>query len=128
MKIIWMETNSNYILNILNIYSHIEKIFYDKNKVFEIIKNMLNDEDKRIKYIINETRNPEYTKEVNECYYILLASFCLCLTDENIELSENLGSKDKNIVGIDQYLETLKKINLIIQNLNNDLNISLNEM
>ena len=70
---------------------------------------MLNDEDKSIKYIINEARNPEYRKEVNECYYILLASFCLCLTDENIELSENLGSKDKNIVGIDQYLETLKK-------------------
>ena len=98
MKIIWMETNSNYILNILKIYSYTEKIFYDKNKVFGIINNMLNDEDKNIKYIINETRNPEYTKEVNECYYILLASFCLCLTDKNIELSENLGSIDKNIV------------------------------
>ena len=128
MKMIWMETNANYILKILTIYSHIEKLFNDGNKLFEMIKNKIYDEDRSIKYIINETRNPEYTKEVNECYYILLASFCFCLTEE-IQLSENLDfENNNNIVGIDQYLDVLKKINLSMQDLNDSLNISLNEM
>ena len=128
MKIIWIETNTNYILNILTIYSYMEKLFNDKEKLFEKIKNKIYDRDRSIKYITNETRNPEYTKEVNECYYILLASFCLCVTEEDIQLSDKLDSEDNNLVNIYLYLEILKKINLIMQNLNNDLNLSLNEI
>jgi len=79
------------------------------------------------KVIINETRNPEYTRDVNECYYILLPSMCLCATEEKIELSDNLDL-DNNLLDIDQYLEILKKINLCLQDLNTNLNISLNEM
>ena len=107
---------------------HSEKLFNDKAHFLEMIKKKIYDEDRSIKYIINETRNPEYTREVNECYYILLAGICLCLTDEEILLSENLELENNNLIGIDQYLEVLKKINLILQDLNTSLNLSLNEM
>ena len=128
MKIIWMETNINYILNILNIYSHAEKIFNDKDKLLEMIKNKIYDDDRSIKYITNETRNPSYTKEVNECYYIILASFCLCVTDDEIELSEQLELENSNLVSVDIYLDVLKQMNLTLQDLNDNLNLSLNEM
>ena len=128
IKIIWIETNVNYILNILNIYSHAEKLFNDndKDKLFEMIKNKIYDEDRSIKYITNETRNPEYTKEVNECYYVFLASLCLCITEDELELSEL--ELENNLISVDHYLEVLKKINLCLQDLNTTLNISLNEM
>ena len=128
IKMIWIVTNSNYILNILDIYSHSEKL-YDKKKFLEEVTKKIYGEDKCISYIVNETRNPEYTREVNECYYILLASFCLCLTDEEIDLCEDLVLENNNSkIGIDQYLEMLKKIYLNLQDLNDSLNISLNEM
>ena len=128
IKMIWIETNSNYILNILDIYLHAEKLF-DKKKFLEEVNKKINGEDKCISYIVNETRNPEYTREVNESYYILLASFCLCLTNDEIDLCEDLVlENNNNKIGIDQYLEMLKKINLNLQDLNDSLNISLNEM
>ena len=127
MKIIWIESNANYITNILNIYSYAEKLYYNKEKLFEMVKSKINDKDKKIKYIVNETRNPEYTREVNECYYILLASICLCLTGDEMELSENVEI-DSNIIEIKKYLEQLTKINLSLQDLNTNLNLSLNEM
>ncbi len=128
MKMIWIETNSNYILNILTIYSNAEKLFNPKDQFLEKIKNKIYDEDRGIKYIINETRNPEYTREVNECYYKFLAGACLCLTDEEIVLSENLELENNNKIGIEDYLDVLKKVNLSLQDLNTNLNLSLNEM
>ena len=119
MKIMWMETNTNYILNIIQIYSQIEKLYNDKDKLFDMVKNNIYGPKRCLKYIINETRNPEYTRDVNECYYILLASMCLCATDEKIELSDNFDL-DNNLVDIDQYLEILKKINLSLQDLNSN--------
>ena len=93
-----------------------------------MIKNKIYYDDRNIKYITNETRNPSYTKEVNECYYIILASFCLCVTDEVIELSEQLELENSNLVSVDTYLEVLKEMNLSLQDLNDNLNLSLNEM
>jgi hypothetical protein len=127
MKIIWIEANTNYISNILNIYSYAENLYNNKDELFEMIKNKINDKDKRIKYIVNETRNPEYTREVNECYYILLGTICLCLTEDEMKLSENYESVNHKIK-IEKYLEQLTKINLCLQDLNTDLNLSLNEM
>ena len=117
----------NKILNILTIYSYAEKWFNEKkkSKLFINIKNIIYDEDRSIKYKIDETRNPKYTREVNECRYIFLASFCLCLTEEEIQLSEKL-ELESNIISIKQYLEVLQKINLSMQDLNTDLNISIN--
>ena len=127
LKMIWIISNSNYILNIFDIFSHAENI-YDKDKFLEMVKNKINSKNENIKYIINEKRNPEYTKEVNEGYYILLASICFCLTSDGIELTEDFELDNNNKIGIDQYLQILKKINLNLQYLNNYLNISLNEM
>ena len=124
VKIIWLESNASYIVKVINIYSSVKKLYNDKDKLFEMMKRKM----KKIKYIINETRNPEYTREVNECYYILLASICYCLTEDEVELTEDLELENDNKIGIDQYLEILKKINLNLQSLNTDLNISLNEM
>ena len=128
MKMIWIETNTNYILNILSIYSHAETLFNGNTKLFEIIKNKIFAKDK-VKYIINKTRNPEYTREVNECFYRLLATICLCITEEEVKLTENVDNENNtNKIPIDQYLEVLKKVNIVLQDLNSNLNISLNEM
>ncbi len=79
-----------------------------------------------MKYITNE--NKKYTKEVNECFYILLSSICYCITSEEINLSELTNNIEKNEIEIDYYLFILKEINKILQKLNNDLRLSLNEM
>jgi len=39
MKIMWMETNTNYILTVIQIYSQIEKLYNDKEKLFDMVKN-----------------------------------------------------------------------------------------
>ena len=119
LKIIWIESNINFIESIL--------------KSFSIGKDIVNDQVERnyntviydkiydsipIKYIVDKERNPEFTKEVNECFYILLAGLCLSITD-NIKLDE---------VTIKDYSGRLKKINDMLQILNHDLNIYLNEL
>ena len=119
MKIIWIESNINYILNIIKVIDAAKAIFRgDEKELFNSIKELEYRETKgksKIKYITNENKNHECTKEVSECYYILLASICYCITDEiNIDL--------------DHYCSNLKEINDILQNLNEDLNIFLNEM
>ena len=32
--------------------------------------------NKNLRYITNQEKNPKITKEVNECYYLILASIC----------------------------------------------------
>ena len=116
LKIIWLESNANNILNILKIieqslmiFDNDENLLYDK--IYELYKK------NSIKYIINKGRNHEITKEVNECYYILLAIICYCITSNEIK-------KEK----IFTYCNKLKEINRILQILNDDLFIYLNEM
>ena len=42
MKLIWMKTNTNYIIKILSVCSYIENLFNDEKKIFEMIKkNMM---------------------------------------------------------------------------------------
>ena len=127
IKIMWIESNINYISNILNIFDLAKQLFNnDENKLYNDIDKIINDENKEIKYIINDKKNPEHTREVNECYYIFLASICYSITADQLKLSESSSDKDK--VEIISYREILKKINTILQNLNKDLIISLNEM
>ena len=84
--------------------------------------------ENKIKYITNERKNPEHTKEVNECYYILLASICYIITSDNIQLTKSSSDKTKNIINIHHYSSILTDINKILQILNDDLLIFLNEM
>ena len=116
IKIIWIETNTNYIINILKIVDEAKIIFdNDENKLYEMIQDLYN--FRNIKYITNKLKNLEVTNEVNECYYILLAIICYCITYENIS-KENLS----------QYHSKLIEINKVLQYLNDDLLIFLNEM
>ena len=129
IKIMWIESNVNYILNILKIFELGKQLFNDDGtKFYNYIEEIINDENKEIKYIVNENRNPEHTREVNECYYILLASICYSITSDKIKLEESSGSKDKDQVEIQLYCGILKEINIILQNINKDLILFLNEM
>ena len=128
IKIIWLESNVNYILSILQLFYYCKELFNDnENKLCNMMEKIINDESRTIKYITNEERNPEYTREVNECYYIILASICLSVTSEEIKLTDSFNFENNN-VEINLYCNLLKEINNIIQNLNNDLYIYLNEM
>ena len=75
--------------------------------------------NKNLRYITNETKNPEITTEVNECYYLILASICYSIIPPRINF--------KNIK-INDYFNSLKNALKILQNLNDDLYIFLNEM
>ena len=127
IKIMWIESNVNYISNILKIFELANKLFKDDGKkLLNNIEEIINDEKKEIKYMFNENRNPEHTKEVNECFYILLASKCYIITSDKLLLTESYS--DKNKIEINDYLYILKEINKILQSLNKDLLLYLNEM
>ena len=131
-KIMWIESNVNYILNIFKIFEIAIQIFNnDEKKLYERIEELIfkggsiiyvnytNHNDKCnyiIKYITQEKKNPEHTKEVNKCYYILLASICYSITSDDLQME-----------AINYYQSKLKEINKILQNLNDDLLIYLSE-
>ena len=128
IKIIWIESNLVYILKILNIlensliiYNNDPNNFYNK-----LEKSILN--DKNIIYITNEKKNPEYTKEINECFYIVLANICYSLTSDDIVLIEMADNKRKNGIEIDHYLSQLKEVNNLLSYLNDNLHLYLYEM
>ena len=133
IKIIWLESNITYILNILEIIENAKLIFdNNENLLYIKIKDLIN--SGKLRYITNKERNPEQTKEINECYYLLLASICYCITSEEIQVIEsNDENKNKNNyfikqIEINYYYGILKNINIILQSLNDDLHLFLNEM
>ena len=121
LKIMWIESNINYIKSILSAFEIAKDIVNDKDgielnqRIYDIIYN----KDCRIKYIVEEERNPEFTREVNECFYILLAGICLSITSKDVKLVE---------IRIKDYHDRLEKIYKILQNINYDLKIYLNEL
>ena len=113
LKIIWMESNVNYILNIIKIIEKAKEIYNeDENKLYKAIK----EKQQIIRYIYNENINSKDSKEVNECYYKILASICYSITSDDAKQE------------INKYCRRLKEINDLLQNLNEDLNLFLNEM
>ena len=133
IKIIWLESNVNFILNVLKIIDEAKKIFNNDILLFDKLKEQIFEDDKiLINYITDEKRNPEITKEVNECYYILLAGICKCITSDEIKLIENIDINQKDnkeiVIEINYYYDKLKEINKIMQILSDDLSIFLNEM
>ena len=133
IKIIYIESNVNYILNIFKIYENSIIIYLNNNKKENILYKKIDElifTKKNINYITDEKRNPEHTKEVNECYYILLASICYCITSDEIQLVELINNKndDEIQIEINHYYSILKEINKILQYLSDDLFIYLKEM
>ena len=110
MKIIWIESNINYILNIYKIIEFSKNIL-EKDRLYDKVENLALKNEKKIKYITNKDRNPAHTKEVNECFYIILACICYSITSEEIELS--ISPTNNNIIKIDQYLYNIREINKI---------------
>ena len=135
IKIIWIESNVNYILNLfkiidnaLKIYENIKDENKSKVKLYKTIEELIGKEN--IGCVADEKRNPKHTKEVNECFYKLLASLCYSITSDEIELIDICGNNTNNEIQIDinEYCDYLKEINKIMQNLNDELYIYLNEM
>ena len=129
IKIIWIESNINYILRIFQIFEKCLPMFKDENQFYSQLEEFIFKENENtIKYITFDKKNPEHKKEVNECYYLLLASICYCITSDKIILKELHNNKENNEIDISQYNYILKKINKIMQSLNDDLHIFLYEI
>ena len=137
IKIIWLESNKDYILTIIQLFNKVlNKIYKYKNRdiFFNQINNLLCND--KIKYITVEKRNPEHTREVNECFYIILGSLYLAITDlEKIKLYDPDNNRDITKVKegqvkviIDDYLECLNYIVKISQPFNNMLYLYSNEL
>lgn len=137
IKIIWLEANKDYILTIIQIFNEIKnKIYRDKkrNIFLEQINNLFS--DNKLKYMTDENRNPEHTREVNECFYIILGVLYLAITDlEKIVLYDPDNNKDyieikenQVKVKINTYLECLDYIVKISQPFNDMLYLFSNEL
>ena len=127
IKIIWMESNINNIFKILLIFENSKLIFNGEgNKLFKKIEEEAN----KIIYITREKRNPEHTREVNECFYKLLAGICYSITSDDIKLVEikDKNKKDEIQIEVSYYYYKLIEINKTLQILNDELYIYLNEM
>ena len=83
-KILWIESNYDYIISIIKIYNKLSSLKpqNEEDNLYNDIENYI--KKGNVKYIAQEKRNPEHTKEVNECFYVILASLCQCITNENI--------------------------------------------
>ena len=137
IKIIWLEANKNYIFTIIQLFNEVKnKIYRDKkrNILLKQISKLIS--DNKIKYMTDENRNPEHTREVNECYYIILGSLYLAITDlEKIILYDPDNNKDyveaednQVKVKIEKYLECLNYIVKVSQPFNDMLYLFSNEL
>ena len=121
LKIIWIESNIYFIKSIIESIENVKLLIKDINcdELNKKIYNMIYDNEYHIQYIYDKKRNPEFTREVNECFYILLAKICLYLTSKNIKLVR---------INIKDYHDILKIIFKIFQKINYDLKLYLNEL
>ena len=129
IKIIWMESNKEFIIKILKIFEN-GKIIFDNNenefyiKIKEQILSKKNSKNNN-----NEKRNIDFTNEVNECFYLILESICCCITIDEIKINEFNNNRKNDIqIEINHYYNALKNINNILKNLCEDLNIFYNEL
>ena len=120
-KIIWLESNINYIKSIFSAFDIAKDIVNDKDgtELYQKIYDIIYDNECRIRYIVDDERNPELKQEVNECFYILLSGICLSIISKDVKLAE---------IRIKDYHDRLKEISMNLQNINYDLKIYLNEL
>ena len=115
IKILWIESNTNYLWAIYKIIQLIIKINQNDEEIFQKINNIINSQKKR--YIINHNEAYENQMEVNECYYIFLGAIC-----------SSIFEKFDNIFNSPGGFQCLEEILKILKNLNDDLNIELKEI
>ena len=119
-KILWIESNYDYIINILKVYNILSSVVKKEENSENYFFNNISDyiRKRNVRYIAQEKRNPQHTEEINECFYILLASICQCVTDEN-----SMDCNDAIYYSIPIFKESLQ----IIDRLSDDLLLYLNE-
>ena len=119
INIIWIESNKDSILDYIIIYNNLSLIFNNNKLLLKKMIEIIN--EKKIKYVVQEGRNPEHTKEVNESFYLILSSICY-----GISSSEIIGNYDieKEYLNFESILNTLK----IIKRINNNLLLFSNEI
>jgi hypothetical protein len=116
-KIIWIESYKDYIKSILEIFDHAKIIVPNDDLLYQIIRDTIYDTKIGLEYTVNKHR--EHIREVNECFYLLLSGICLGLISDKIKLGIDM---------IQNYSTQLKKINMILKDLDYDLILDLNEI
>ena len=120
IKIMWIESNSNYIEEIMKAFELGKDIINDNEGsiFYQMIFDKITDKENPINYIENKDRY-EHMREINECFYQFLAGLCLSATTNDM---------DKMELSVGSYCGILKDIYKIIKNINDDLNTYLNEL
>ena len=119
IKIIWIESNTEYIENIIEAFRLGKEIIKDNEGIeyYQRISDSINNSKNPIKYIVNKDR-AEHMREVNECFYLFLAGLCLTVINNDMNKIESVGS----------YCEKLKKMNKILINIDDNLYTYLYEL
>ena len=98
MKMVWLESNSEYISILLNMYQLLSLQVYDLfNKIEKIIDN------KEVKYEVSK-RSPHFTEEVNSSFFNIMESLLKIITSD-FEIYENLDNQE-----FYAYITSLKTI------------------
>ena len=101
MKMIWLESNNQYISIILNIY---QKISISEKDLFSKIERII--ANKEIQYE-NSSRSPPYTEEINSPFFYILESLLKIITSD-FELYERLKNQD--------FYDFINSLKTIVQN------------
>ena len=98
IKMLWLESNSEYISILLNLYQKIS--IYEKDLLSKIEKII---ENKEIQYEISE-RCPYFTEEVNSPFFYIMESLLKVITND-LEIYNNLKEEE-----FYDYINSLKTI------------------
>ena len=99
-KILWIESNTKYIILILMIYQKLTFIQLLNDKIKTIIDNH------EITYEFGTERSPSETKRVNECFFLLLESMIKIILNET-NLYNKIIKINSNIYN---FVNTIKEI------------------
>ena len=118
IKIIWLESYITYIKDIATLFDLGKTIIngMEGEDFYNMIFNLISDNS--IKFTVNKKR-AEYTKEINECFYKVLAGLCLSVKINNI---------DEMKISIESYCGILKEIKKIIQQIDNNFGLNIDEL
>ena len=114
-NILWIESNSKYIVLILLIYKKLSFIQLLNEKMNNIIAK------KEIKYECGTNRSPIESKKVNECFFIFSESMIKIILMEN-NLYNKIG---QNLLG---FINTIREIYHYASQLNYELNLFSKEL
>ena len=101
MKMVWLESNSQYVSILLNIY---QKISIHEKNLFNKIEKII--DNKEIQYEISD-RSPHFTEEVNSSFFNIMESLLKIITSD-YEIYQNLKKQD--------FYDFINSLKTIVQN------------